>query len=682
MTQLGGASVIRMEEIKGTGGKMAFEIGATSVGGSLTSQRDGGKCFMGPHLTLTDLAVTLAKTQIGGADAARASKSFRSRQDAEACYEIVRRSLEKEVNLLKQDATELPLILVGGGNLLFAGDTKFAGVSKVLKPEHSEVASAIGAVAAKVGASIPYTLVSARDFPPTKTNTSAEIIETSFKRQLVQKCASQGAVADSVVVTDFEVVPALHMDGEFYAVRGRAQGKVDVARVNSALGSDAELIELLQTVPPLERNLDDEGTYRHEHERTKFLTESYLPAAPSALAALPPPNVRGGVWTLSPVDVECIAVGAAVLGAGTNSGQPRVALWRVLNAIVEGRRELRVISPKLLDKSRHVVFPVAFAGSAAIGGELIGSGAEFGAALANSQQLCDKQIAGKDTVLLAACMAGASGLEALAAAAQTGLPILDADAMGRSLPQLRHAMSFHLAGSALSPISICGAARNGTEFRPSAVKETSFEKIEQQVQTQLVQKHGGVAALCLPPLNADQVKDTGLCFGSISLAYNVGRAIVSARAAKQDPVRAAVAALGGKVLFAGSVAAVTPATGKRFAAGYITVKSENAANALQEAAVRVYHISENITVQNAANNQYLATVPDAIAVLDADTGAGLSVDEYAFGQRVVVVVIPSHAAFRSGSLLHESSPRRLDKDLVVEPVLAQPPRGNVISLCD
>jgi DUF917 family protein len=371
-----------------------------------------------------------------------------------------------------------------------------------------------------------------------------------------------------------------------------------------------------------------------------------------------------------------------VLGAGTNSGQPRVALWRVLNAIVEGRRELRVISPKLLDKNRHVVFPVAFAGSAAIGGELIGSGAEFGAALANSQQLCDKQIAGKDTVLLAACMAGASGLEALAAAAQTGLPILDADAMGRSLPQLRHAMSFHLAGSALSPISICGAARNGTEFRPSAVKETSFEKIEQQVQTQLVQRHGGVAALCLPPLNADQVKDTGLCFGTISLAYNVGRAIVSARAAKQDPVRAAVAALGGKVLFAGSVAAVTPATGKRFAAGYITVKSENAANALQEAAVRVYHISENITVQNAANNQYLATVPDAIAVLDADTGAGLSVDEYAFGQRVVVVVIPSHAAFRSGSLLHESSPRRLDKDLVVEPVLAQPPRGNVISLCE
>lgn len=673
MRELGGASVIAMIEIPGTG-RQTFEIGTKTVGQNLTSNRDGAKCFGGPHLTLTDLAVGLGTCNISGADVPRASKAFARLQDAKDCFEQVRRALENQVSLMKLDAPELPLVIVGGGSILFASDTKLRGMKeKVLKPEHGEVANAIGAVIAKISAQLPPTLVSAREYPPTATNSSAEIIETTFKRQLVLRCASNGAVADTVVVTEFSCVPVLYMEQEYYVVRGRAQGKVDVVRVAQMGGSEGELIELLQTVPPLEK-MDDEGSYA-SNDRKKPMTESYLPAT-----VVPEPHTRGGVWSLSPVDLECIALGAGVLASGGRggSGQPRHSLWRALNAIiVKGGKEIRVISPKLLDRNRHIVFPISSVGRPDISSELIGNGGELGAALAQSATLCEKQIAGRQVVLMAGSAAGAAALEALAAAAQTGLPIVDADGMmGRSLPLLRHTMTFHVPGSALSPISMCGPLGKVT-----AVKETSFEKIEQQVQAQLVTKHAGVASLVLPPIEVDIFTEKGICFGSISLAWGIGRAICNARAQKQDAVKAAITAMGAgaRVLFTGNIASVTPATGKRFAAGYLTVKTDSANS---NDAVRIYYMNENITAQNAATGQYLATAPDLITVLDAGTGEGLLVDDYQFGIRVVVVVAPSHGAFRGGSLLHESSPKRLDKDLATEPVLLQPARGPVASICD
>ncbi|MTV61644.1 DUF917 family protein, partial [Streptococcus pneumoniae] len=89
----------------------------------------------------------------------------------------------------------------------------------------------------------------------------------------------------------------------------------------------------------------------------------------------------------------------------------------------------------------------------------------------------------------------------VASAACPGFPVVDADAPGRALPLLGHPASFHVQGSALAPLSVAGA-RDPT--RVATVRETSFDKLEAQVRAQLAGRMAGAAALCLPPLVAEQ----------------------------------------------------------------------------------------------------------------------------------------------------------------------------------
>ena len=52
------------------------------------------------------------------------------------------------IDLMKTSSDEVDVILVGGGSVLIPEDTKWIGVSKIIKPEHFGCANALGAVIA------------------------------------------------------------------------------------------------------------------------------------------------------------------------------------------------------------------------------------------------------------------------------------------------------------------------------------------------------------------------------------------------------------------------------------------------------------------------------------------------------------------------------------------------------
>ena len=60
--------------------------------------------------------------------------------------------MEDVVDQLKLSAAAVPVVLVGGGSILVKGSLN--GASEVLRPDHAEVANAIGAAIAQVGGQV------------------------------------------------------------------------------------------------------------------------------------------------------------------------------------------------------------------------------------------------------------------------------------------------------------------------------------------------------------------------------------------------------------------------------------------------------------------------------------------------------------------------------------------------
>ena len=61
-------------------------------------------------------------------------------------------------------------------------------------------------------------------------------------------------------------------------------------------------------------------------------------------AGLPPPKVmEGGEWELSEKDVECLAIGAGILGCG-GGGDPYAGRLRALQQLEKGKK-IKIINP-------------------------------------------------------------------------------------------------------------------------------------------------------------------------------------------------------------------------------------------------------------------------------------------------------------------------------------------------
>lgn len=129
---LGGGSRVREVDGKVT-------VGPDSVGYRIIQQ---AHVFGGDVLTFTDVAVNEGKASIGH-QSPRAAKKL-----SQHAYREALRLIEEGIDRIKTSAEPVPLIAVGGGSALLPEHLE--GVSEVIRPEHFDVANAIGAAIAQV----------------------------------------------------------------------------------------------------------------------------------------------------------------------------------------------------------------------------------------------------------------------------------------------------------------------------------------------------------------------------------------------------------------------------------------------------------------------------------------------------------------------------------------------------
>jgi N-methylhydantoinase A/oxoprolinase/acetone carboxylase beta subunit len=183
---LGGGSIVR----KGEDGKIT--IGPDSVGYQIQQK---AVVFGGDIPTTTDYTV-LGNKELEIGDRSRVEGSALA-ADLDAFKANVQATLERIIDTMKTSPDDLPVVLVGGGAVIAPDSLK--GASKVIKPQWSGVANAIGAATARVSGVVD-------SIESTESRTVAQVIGELSKRA-VDRAVESGAVRDSVTIAEVETIP-------------------------------------------------------------------------------------------------------------------------------------------------------------------------------------------------------------------------------------------------------------------------------------------------------------------------------------------------------------------------------------------------------------------------------------------------------------------------------------------
>lgn len=199
---LGGGSIVRDDGTK---------IGPDSVGFELTEK---ALCFGGTTMTTTDIAVAGGWADIG--DRARVS-GIPGDVIRNARAEM-KRLVEKNVERMKTEARDLPLLVVGGGSILV--DWDIANVSDVVRPHHSSVANAVGAAIAQVAGEVERVVAI--------NEANRESVIEAAKAEASGNAVRAGATEESVEIIEVEQVPISYLPGNPTRLRVKAVGDLPI----------------------------------------------------------------------------------------------------------------------------------------------------------------------------------------------------------------------------------------------------------------------------------------------------------------------------------------------------------------------------------------------------------------------------------------------------------------------
>ncbi|MBM0123740.1 DUF917 domain-containing protein [Pimelobacter simplex] len=347
-------------------------------------------------------------------------------------------------------------------------------------------------------------------------------------------------------------------------------------------------------------------------------------------------------------DLPDIARGAAVLGTG-GGGDPYIGRLLAQEAM---RRHgpVPLVDPMDLPDDA-VVIPTAVMGAPTVMLEKLPSGTELVTALRALEDLIGKRAT--HTVSIEA--GGLNSVIPFATAAEVGLPMVDADGMGRAFPELQMLMPT-LGGISATPMAIA-------DERGNAISMTTLDNAwaERFARTATIEM-GCSSAVSLYALTGKQTKEF-MVHGTISLTQRIGVAIREAAAAHRDPVAATAEVLGGRRVFRGKLVDVRRGTEGGFARGEVRLEGlgEDLGSHLDIAV-------QNENLVAVRDGVVLASVPDLICVLDTDTGEPVTTEMLRYGLRVSVVVAPCDPRWRSPEGLALTGPAYFGYDHEYVPV--------------
>ncbi|KAI4661982.1 uncharacterized protein J4E78_004772 [Alternaria triticimaculans] len=319
---LGGGSLVRR-----VGEKM--QVGPESVGYKLPEK---ALVFGGDVPTATDYTVAASsEVSIGQPEKVRGKLQD---DDIQAFKAETTKMLETIIDKMKTSPDDLPVLLVGGGAVIAPDELK--GASRVIKPQWSGVANAIGAAMARVSAVVDTVKSTEKQ---TQKELLAEICEEA-KRKTIEA----GASAETVSIVEVEDLPLQYVAHKTRFMV-RAAGDFDFSRAGDFI--DLNVTQEGGKVETEPKGLSDAIAAPSTEEASD---EADTALEVDILAYKP--KVINREWWISETDLDWITIGCYILGTG-GGGSPYSTMLRVRGILRSGGK-VRVVSPDDLKDDARV----------------------------------------------------------------------------------------------------------------------------------------------------------------------------------------------------------------------------------------------------------------------------------------------------------------------------------------
>jgi DUF917 family protein len=364
------------------------------------------------------------------------------------------------------------------------------------------------------------------------------------------------------------------------------------------------------------------------------------------------------VTLISLDDIEALAVGAWILGTG-GGGSPYLGLLNMRRLYAEGYR-VELMSPlDLADDDRVAI--VSNMGAPLVDQERLRDSRNA----ARSVEMQEEYSGVKFRAVMSLEIGGGNGIQPLMAAAHLGLPVVDADLMGRAYPEAQ------MTSAAVGDLRPYPCALYDPRGLESIVSNVPSWKWMERVSRKICVEMGSIASTCKAPRTGREVKEWGIHF-TVSKAIGIGRRVREAQRRHADPIAAILDEAQGRQLFRGKVVDVARRATKGFLRGRGIIEGLDEDRG---AKLEIAFQNEWVVAWRSVNGdrEPIAMSPDLICVLDTVSGNAFGTETIRYGMRVTVVALPAPDVFLTPKGLEHVGPRAFGYDLDFKSVFEEPP---------
>lgn len=339
--------------------------------------------------------------------------------------------------------------------------------------------------------------------------------------------------------------------------------------------------------------------------------------------------------------IDDLCVGAAILGTG-GGGDPYLGGLLAKRALRE-HGPVRVLRIEELEDDDFVVCSGNMGAPTVYIEKLIGAGQPV-----HALRALEAHIGRRFTAVMAFEAGGSNSAIPVWVAAETGLPLVDADGQGRAFPEIQM-VSFGACGVSASPMAM--ADERGNTVILNVMDNRRSEQIARAVAVQM----GARASFAAYPMTKAEL-ERGAIAGTTSLATRLGHAVRRTGATGGDVFAAILDAFrhthygAARILFRGKIADVERTTRDGWAIGSVVINAIGTEDRL-----RIEFQNENLVATR--GDRIEAIVPDLICILDSDQGLPITTERVRFGLRVTVIGIGAPAPLRTPEALSLFGPR-------------------------
>ncbi|WOE75204.1 DUF917 domain-containing protein [Alterisphingorhabdus coralli] len=353
-------------------------------------------------------------------------------------------------------------------------------------------------------------------------------------------------------------------------------------------------------------------------------------------------------------DIRDMARGAVFLGAG-GGGDPQIGELFLHNQLAQGRKP-NIVSAETLDDDAFVV-SIAGVGAPTVLVEYLVSEAHLLDLLEKAEAFYGRKV----DALISAEIGGANSMFPLALSASTGLPVIDADGMGRAFPHLEMT-TFSVYGSKATPAIVTDELGNKVTL------DLLTDRLAEETLRPVVAALGAMVFSAIYPMTAKFVKANAV-HGSITHSLAIGRCIREGRDKSEDVFETLLQYLNqpdedrhAKILFDGKIVDVSHETRDGWHWGKAVLRPLD--NGPDEFEIEI----QNEFIIARKNGEPAAVVPELIIVLDRETGEPMTAEMLRYGLRVKVVGYSSAEIMRRPECLEVWGPKAFGLDMDFMPI--------------